>query len=141
MPYDTTRRLIFIHVCTERRVHLLPSQPMRRSNLGRNCLSSANHVLSAQLPAINYEQLSGQCNAMSLSLLHISGCSMSSKFQKLLAPLTTVAPNFSAGGRGVVGRGRAFPRFFRQRHASPTPPTFWTKIRAKVSPLLHLVIY
>ena len=29
----------------------------------------------------------------------------------------------------------------RQGDASPTPPLFWTEIRAKVSPLLQLVTY
>jgi len=46
--------------------------------------------------------------------------------------------------RGVVGRrrgGAAFPHFFRQGDASPTPPLFWTKICVKDSPLLQLVTY
>ena len=37
--------------------------------------------------------------------------------------------------------GAASPIFFRQGDASPTPPLFWTEIRAKVSPLLQLVTY
>ena len=40
--------------------------------------------------------------------------------------------------RGVVGRGRGgngVLHFFDTGDASPTPPTFWTEIRAKVSPL------
>jgi len=46
--------------------------------------------------------------------------------------------------RGVVGRGRggtAYPTFVDRGDASPTPPTFWAEIRAKVSPLLQLVTY
>ena len=46
--------------------------------------------------------------------------------------------------RGVVGQGRggtASTHFFQQGDASPTPPLFWTEIRAKVSPLLQLVTY
>jgi len=35
----------------------------------------------------------------------------------------------------------ASPHFFQQGGASPTPPLFWTEIRAKVSPLLQLVTY
>jgi len=42
--------------------------------------------------------------------------------------------------RGVVGRGRC-PHFFRQGGRVPHSPTFWTEIRAKVSPLLQLVTY
>jgi len=44
----------------------------------------------------------------------------------------------------VVGRGRggtASPTFFYRGDASPTPPLFWTEIRAKVSLLLQLVTY
>jgi len=45
----------------------------------------------------------------------------------------------------VVGRGRVgdgVPTFFRQGEGRvPPPPTFWTEIRAKVSPLLQLVAY
>ena len=47
--------------------------------------------------------------------------------------------------RGEVGRrrggGRRPPTFFDRGDASPTPPTFWTEIRAKVSPVLQLVTY
>jgi len=46
--------------------------------------------------------------------------------------------------QGVVGRGSgvtASPHFFRQGERVPHSPTFWTEIRAKVSPLLQLVIY
>jgi len=41
--------------------------------------------------------------------------------------------------RGVVGRGMA--SLFSTGDTSPTPPTFWTEIRAKCSPLLQLVTY
>ena len=45
--------------------------------------------------------------------------------------------------KGVVGRGRGRrrPPLFSTGDASPTPLTFWTEIRAKVSPLLQLVTY
>jgi len=33
------------------------------------------------------------------------------------------------------------PTFFDRGNGSPTPPLFWTEIRAKVSPLLQLVTY
>ena len=45
--------------------------------------------------------------------------------------------------RGAVGRGRggtASPTFFDRGDASPTPPTFWSEIRAEVSPLLQCKI-
>ena len=45
------------------------------------------------------------------------------------------------GCSGAETRGAAFPHFFRQGDASPTPPTFWIEIHAKVSPLLQLVTY
>ena len=45
-----------------------------------------------------------------------------------------------AGNMSVVGRERGGrrPHFFRR---VPTPPLFWTEIRAKVSPLLQLITY
>ena len=46
--------------------------------------------------------------------------------------------------RGVVGRdagGRRPPLFSTGGTRPPLPPLFWTKIRAKVSPLLQLVTY
>jgi len=42
---------------------------------------------------------------------------------------------------GAGMREDAVPHFFRQGDASPTPPLFWTEIRAKVSPLLQLDTY
>jgi len=49
--------------------------------------------------------------------------------------------DFSQGCSGAGTRGDGVPPLFRQGDASPTPPTFWTEIRAKVSPLLQLVTY
>ena len=49
------------------------------------------------------------------------------------------------GCSGAARRGRGGtanpPTFLDIGDASPTPPTFWTEIRAKVSPLLQLVTY
>ena len=42
---------------------------------------------------------------------------------------------------GAGTRGAASPHFFDRGNASSTPPLFWTKIRAKGSPLLQLVSY
>jgi len=37
--------------------------------------------------------------------------------------------------------GAASPHFFQQGGRVPTPPLFWTEIRAKVSPLFQLATY
>jgi len=49
--------------------------------------------------------------------------------------------NVPGSTKGVVGVVRRTPTFFDRGDASPTPPLFWTEIRAKVSPLLQLVTY
>jgi len=46
----------------------------------------------------------------------------------------------ACSGAGTRG-GRRPPTFFDRGNASSTPPLFWTKIRAKGSPLLQLVSY
>ena len=43
--------------------------------------------------------------------------------------------------QGCSGAGTTSPTFFDRGDASPTPPLFWTEIRAKVSLLLQLVTY
>jgi len=56
----------------------------------------------------------------------------------------TVSVRLSVRLRGVVGRGRGGrrpPPAFSTGGRVPHSPTFWTEIRAKVSPLLQLVTY
>ena len=60
---------------------------------------------------------------------------------ELVEAQNTAAPRRIVESRSVVGRGRGGrrPLLFSTEGRVPHSPTFWTEIRANVSPLLQLV--